>query len=42
MVPVWMHAQYVSGMPMDANIWMKDAPASSYTACFAVKNASMH
>ena len=41
MGPVWMHAQYVSGMPMDANIWMKDAPASSYPACIAVKNASM-
>ena len=41
MGPVWMHAQYVSGMPMDANIWMKDAPASSYPACIAFKNASM-
>ncbi|HUZ58463.1 MAG TPA: DsbA family protein [Hanamia sp.] len=41
MGPVWMHAQYVSGMPMDANIWMKDPPASSYPACIAMKNASM-
>jgi len=41
MGPVWMHAQYVSGMPMDANIWMKDAPASSYPACIAFKNVSM-
>ncbi|HEY5371643.1 MAG TPA: DsbA family protein [Hanamia sp.] len=41
MGPVWMHAQYVSGMPIDANIWMKDAPASSYPACIAVKNVSM-
>lgn len=41
MGPVWMHAQYVSGMPMDANIWMRDAPASSYPACIAFKNASM-
>ena len=41
MGPVWMQAQYVSEMPMDANIWMRDAPASSYPACIAVKNASM-
>jgi putative protein-disulfide isomerase len=41
MGPVWMHAQSVSGMPMEANIWMRDAPATSYTACIAVKNASM-
>ncbi len=41
MGPVWMHAQYVSGMPMDANIWMRDAPSSSYPACIAVKNACM-
>ena len=41
MGPVWMHAQYVSGMPIDFNIWMKDAPNSSYPACIAFKNASL-
>lgn len=41
MGPVWMHAQYVCGMPMDFNIWMRDPPASSYPACIAFKNASM-
>ena len=39
--PVWMHAQYISGMPMDFNIWMRDPPASSYPACIAFKNVSM-
>ncbi len=39
MGPVWMHAGQLSGMPMDANIWMKDAPASSYPSCIACKSA---
>lgn len=37
MGPVWMHAQQLSGMPIQHTIWMKDAPASSYPACMAVK-----
>lgn len=41
MGPVWMHAQYVSGIPIDSNVWMRDPPASSYPACIAFKNASM-
>ena len=41
MGPVWMHAQYVSGMPIDSNLWMRDPPASSYPACIAFKNVSM-
>ncbi|MES2648064.1 MAG: DsbA family protein [Bacteroidota bacterium] len=41
MGPVWMHAQQLSGMPMDATTWMRDAPLSSYPACIAVKSASM-
>ncbi len=41
MGPVWMHAQQVSGMPMDSVIWMRDPPASSYLACIAVKCAEL-
>ena len=41
MGPVWMHASQLSGMPMQHAIWMKDAPASSYPACIAVKCAQL-
>ncbi len=41
MGPVWMHAQEVSGMPMQSAIWMKDPPASSYPSCIAVKCAGI-
>lgn len=41
MGPVWMHAQQVSGMPMNTLIWMRDPPASSYPACIAVKCATL-
>ncbi len=37
MGPLWMHAQEISGMPIDATIWKTDAPASSYPSCIAVK-----
>jgi len=41
MGPVWMHAQEVSGMPMDSGIWIKDAPSSSYPACIAFKSVAL-
>lgn len=41
MGPVWMHAQQITGMPMQPNMWMKDPPASSYPACIAVKCAGL-
>ena len=41
MGPVWMHAQQLSGMPMNTLLWMQDPPASSYPACIAVKSASL-
>lgn len=41
MGPVWMHAGYVSGMPIQSRVWMEDPPASSYPACIAVKCAEM-
>ena len=41
MGPVWMHAQAVSGMPMDFNLWMRDPPSSSYPACIAFKSVSL-
>ena len=41
MGPVWMHAAQLSGMPVQHNIWMSDPPASSYSACIAVKCAGL-
>jgi putative protein-disulfide isomerase len=38
MGPVWMHAQQLSGMPIQQTIWMRDPPASSYPACMAFKS----
>lgn len=40
MGPVWMEAKYISGMPIQDNIWIQDAPSSSYPACIAVKSAA--
>ena len=39
MGPLWKEAQHVSGMPIEARIWMEDAPSSSYPSCLAVKAA---
>jgi putative protein-disulfide isomerase len=39
MGPVWMQASHISGVPIDATIWVNDPPASSYLACVAVKCA---
>jgi putative protein-disulfide isomerase len=41
MGPVWMHAQQISGMPMNTILWIHDPPASSYPACIAVKCAAL-
>ena len=41
MGPVWMHAEQLSGMPIETTIWMRDAPVSSYPACIAVKAAAL-
>jgi predicted DsbA family dithiol-disulfide isomerase len=41
MGPVWMHAQQLSGMPMNTLLWIHDPPASSYPACIAVKSATL-
>lgn len=41
MGPVWMQASYMSGMPVNPNIWISDPPASSYFACMAVKAAAL-
>ncbi len=41
MGPLWMHAQEVSGMPVDAAIWKNDPPSSSYPCCIAVKCANL-
>ena len=41
MGPVWMHASRVSGIPIDHNLWFRDAPASSYPACIAFKSVQL-
>lgn len=39
MGPVWMHAATVANKKICDELWMRDAPASSYPACIAVKCA---
>ncbi len=41
MGPVWAEAKHISGMPVYDRIWMSDPPATSYTACVAVKCAGL-
>lgn len=41
MGPEWMHARYVSGMPIVDKIWITDPPDSSFPACIAVKCAQL-
>lgn len=41
MGPVWMHAATVANKSICHELWMKDAPASSYPACIAVKCAQL-
>jgi putative protein-disulfide isomerase len=41
MGPVWMHASSVSGVPIDANLWFRDPPASSYPPCIAFKSVQL-
>ncbi len=38
---VWAQAHHISGMPVYDRIWMSDPPATSYTACVAVKCAGL-
>jgi predicted DsbA family dithiol-disulfide isomerase len=41
MGPVWLQAAHMSGMPLNAHVWVSDPPASSYLACMAVKAAGL-
>lgn len=41
MGPVWMHAASVAGVPIYHQLWIEDAPASSYPACIAFKCAEL-
>lgn len=39
MGPQWYEVQRITGMPLDASIWLEHPPHSSYPACVAVKAA---
>ena len=39
--PQWLEVSRVSGMPIDAQLWHDDPPASSYPACLVVKAAEL-
>jgi predicted DsbA family dithiol-disulfide isomerase len=41
MGPLWVQAGAITGMPVEAAIWVHDAPASSWPSCLAVKAASL-
>lgn len=41
MGPVWMHAGQIANKPIYHQVWINDAPASSYPACIAVKCAQL-
>lgn len=41
MGPLWLEAKYMSGMPIQDQIWITDPPSSSYPACIAVKCAGL-
>jgi len=41
MAPVWLHAGQSTGVHIEHRLWIKDPPASSYTACIAVKCAAL-
>lgn len=41
MGPLWFEAKYISGMPIQDQIWITDPPSSSYPACIAVKCAAL-
>ncbi len=41
MGPLWMQAARLTGMPMEAGVWVRDPPASSVPACLAVKAAEL-
>lgn len=41
MGPLWLQAKHVTGMPIEAMIWVEDPPGSSWPACLAVKAAEL-
>ena len=41
MGPQWLHVQKITGMPLNADLWQQNPPASSYPACIAFKAAEM-
>ncbi len=41
MGPLWIQAGAVTGMPIDAMLWVEDPPASSWPACVAVRAAAL-
>ena len=41
MGPLWIQAKYVTGMPIEEDLWVKDPPASSRPSCLAVKAAGL-
>ena len=41
MGPLWLEAKHTTGAAIDAHLWLRDPPASSYPACLAVKCAEL-
>lgn len=41
MAPQWLEVRHLTGMPVDASVWIADPPQSSYPACVAVKAAEL-
>jgi predicted DsbA family dithiol-disulfide isomerase len=41
MAPLWLQAKYTTHAEIDPDIWLEDPPATSLTACMAVKCAEL-
>ena len=41
MGPLWIQAGTITGMPIDAMLWVEEPPASSWPSCLAVKAAGL-
>lgn len=41
MGPLWVQAGIITGMPVEATVWVHDAPASSWPSCIAVRAAGL-
>lgn len=41
MAPLWLQAKYTTHTEIDPDIWLEDPPATSLTACMAVKCAEL-